>query len=304
MIPFRAAGYSSALMLSLPDKLFMCVALYVDETGTHDPTGRERGSVVAGVGGYLSWMDDWLKLTDEWQEVLGAYGVNDFHFKEFAAVNTWGPHKKGWPYKGWEPKKRDEFLFSLATIAGKRTQFGLTAFFNVKDYDEMIPGWWKKLSPCPYNLCLKLFFEAMIVELDRRWLPKCNTTVAYVFDQTDDPNWRDSISDFFYGVKHLKDSCGRMGSLAFADREKTPQLQAADMLVYRQRQVQEELLFKQENQEQRSMPKGELDLALLPTPNQSNLFFYHKQDLQKLAEELEAIRPSIEENFRRYRSGL
>jgi hypothetical protein len=48
----------------------MPLAIYVDETGTHDPTGKQQGAAILAVGGYIAWRDDWQKFSGEWEQVL------------------------------------------------------------------------------------------------------------------------------------------------------------------------------------------------------------------------------------------
>src|ERR1039458_8304710 len=103
-------------------------------------------------------------------------------FPSICRSKTW-PNLPDWPYKGWPDEKRMEFLLSLATIIGKRTQFGLIAFFNKRDYNDIFPDWWKNLGTTPYTFCIQLFFQALVEELKKRWRPEVDTQVTFIFDQ-------------------------------------------------------------------------------------------------------------------------
>lgn len=277
------------------EKLFVQVAMYVDETGTHDPTGTEKGATVTGVSGFLAWPHDWAKFCQAWAEVLRDYNVPAFHFSEFAD-RIHGPSRPDWPYRDWPDEKRKEFLLRLATIAGQYAQFGLSAFFAVSDFNRIIPEWFRKNSAHPYDLCLKLFFEALLDQLAARWLPNIDTDVAFFFDQTTSVDWERSVRMIYRGVKESKDADNRMGSITFADMRKQLPLQAADMLTYRMRQVNEKLFAGEPK-----VTKKELDFALEQKPGSLILTSYNEASLKILADRLEQQRPMIEELYRRWK---
>ena len=270
-----------------PDKLIMSVAVFADDTGTHDDTGSEPGSAVAGVCGFLSWDDDWSKFSGEWQEVLNRYNVPKFHFRVFADQKR-GPNQPDWPYHGWSEEKRRDFLLSLATIIGQRTQFGLSAFFNKRDYDELFPDWWKEMGTTPYMFCIMLFFDAMADELQKRWPLAKESKVSYIFDRNPDLRWTGWVNFFFFLKIHIGEG-ERMGTLSFAESKATPPLQAADMLAYRMRQVNEKLILGTP-----SVKKSELDHAMFP--NRANGIHTHhdREQLRIVAAHMERIRPQVE----------
>jgi hypothetical protein len=60
-------------------KLFVKVVAYIDESGTHDETGRQKGSTVAVVAGLVDHRDCWDKFCKDWQSVLNKYSAPFFH---------------------------------------------------------------------------------------------------------------------------------------------------------------------------------------------------------------------------------
>src|SRR5208282_1400976 len=106
-------------------------------------------------------------------------------------------------------------LHSLAKIAGQHTRFALSAFFNVREYDEVIPDWYKALELSPYDLCLKMFFEAMILEAANWFTDTSKLKVGFIYDDTDNLAWKDSVLWWHHGVKRLRDIRDRIGSLTF-----------------------------------------------------------------------------------------
>lgn len=244
--------------------------------------------------GYASWSEDWAKFTDEWSGVLKYFNVREFHFREFADKRL-GPTTKGWPYKDWPEEKRDEFLHALATIAGKRTRFALSAFFNVRDYNEVIPEWYKALNLSPYDLCLKLFFEAMIQELENWFHETSKARAGFIFDDTQDLEWKKSILWWHHSVKQLRDKNNRLGSLTFASGLEALPLQAADLLAYRLRQVNETLNTRQPDAAGNiEVTKKSLDTELSPNSKRMIMVYYKKSDLKRTATVLESERLQIE----------
>src|SRR5579859_5733495 len=95
--------------------LFAVLIAYLDESGTHDPSGKQKGAEVAAIVGYLSTYKRWVKFQRAWRDVLKKYGVKTFHMKFFA-------HRTG-EFKGWPEKKRRAFLSSLIAVIHTFTLF-------------------------------------------------------------------------------------------------------------------------------------------------------------------------------------
>ena len=71
-------------------ELYVNVIVCADESGTHDPAGKEAGSSVTIVAGYAAFGHSWTAFASKWQTVLDKYHGTDgeryFHFREFAAI--------------------------------------------------------------------------------------------------------------------------------------------------------------------------------------------------------------------------
>jgi hypothetical protein len=92
----------------IPERLIMPLAIYIDESGTHD------GSDLIAMGGYVGWKDDWQTFSGEWESVLCDYRVQDFHAVEFMRSPAIQEADKNSPYRGWSPDKREQFILDLA----------------------------------------------------------------------------------------------------------------------------------------------------------------------------------------------
>jgi hypothetical protein len=214
------------------EKIFVNVVAYADETGTHSPTGRAQGSEIAGVAGYVGWVDDWTKFCGDWQNTLDRYKVPYFHFSEFADRKN-RSEDTSWAYYHWEKSKREQFLIELASVANKWTQNGfcIGGFFRVDHYHKEIPKWFQQLQP-PFGLCFLLFYDALLLQIKKQWKIG-GTQVVFVFDHNSrTPQW-ESLAHLYYNMARFhRDADGRMGSITFGDSKKLLPLQAADMIAY------------------------------------------------------------------------
>ena len=173
-------------------------------------------------------------------------------------------------------------------MATRNTQFSFSGFFNVKDYNRIIPDWYRqRIDHHPYDLCLLGFFEGLLFQTKNRWvLPySADTRIAFFFDQSNDPKWQRSVHTIFDGVKALRDKDHRMGTIAFADMKDTLPLQAADMLAYRIRQVLTKVLVNKAN-----VSKNAFDAVLAPDEKLLNITYYDVPQLKQMAADLERDR--------------
>ena len=99
----------------------MSIIIYADESGTHDLTGKLKGSEAAVISGYAAWKANWGRFVKEWQNTLKLNGVLDFHFSDLE-VNRRHPDKKSY-YTGWSERRKSAFVKKLAKIAVHHTLF-------------------------------------------------------------------------------------------------------------------------------------------------------------------------------------
>ena len=121
----------------------MKIAAYVDESGRHDKTGKQKGSSQIVVSGWVDWRDNWSKFCDQWQSILIKYGATEFHFQEWAyasrivrtgQIPSASFHEN--PYRGWNLEKLDGFLYELAELAGGGQKLFVGGFISTRDFDE------------------------------------------------------------------------------------------------------------------------------------------------------------------------
>jgi hypothetical protein len=230
-------------------KIFVKIAAYLDESGSHDRTGKQKNSGQIVVCGWVDWRSNWIVFCRQWNSILRKYGADYFHFVEWAyaariARTGQKPsssfHKN--PYRGWSLEKLDSFLYELAELAGGGQKILIGGFISTKDFSaaKKHPAY-SHLAPKhgdPYKECLSTFFESFSREVQQQW-PYWNESVSFFFDQNkDNKEWNHSVLDAFKAAKN-KDS--RIAELSFVDKKICPHwpIQAADMLAYRMRQIAE-----------------------------------------------------------------
>jgi hypothetical protein len=49
-------------------KWFMNIVAYVDESGTHDPTGSCKGSATVAICGVVALKEDWISFDVQWRK--------------------------------------------------------------------------------------------------------------------------------------------------------------------------------------------------------------------------------------------
>lgn len=92
------------------DRLHMAIRAYYDGSGkSHDP----YYSLIA-LAGFSASEKVWPRVESEWKAVLAQYDVPYAHMKEVI-------HGKG-PFKGWDKKKRVQFVLDLISALEKFTE--------------------------------------------------------------------------------------------------------------------------------------------------------------------------------------
>jgi hypothetical protein len=209
------------------------ITFYGDESGTHDETGKQPGSEVSVVAGFLARCKQWECFTEKWIEVLESYRVPAFHMNDF--VNERGPKNPDWPYTGWTPQKRDAFVRELVRVARDYTLLGFCGSVSVKDYDEVTPEYLKKDTEHPYHFSLQNVFDNVLETLQDK-LPLLllpNEQVSFSFEQQD--QFQKKAEEIFARVKK-RDTFNRLGSIEFVAKGNRAH-EAADLFAYRMRKA-------------------------------------------------------------------
>ena len=220
----------------------MLIEVYADESGTHDPTGRQPGSEAAIVAGFAATMDDWKPFCIDWQRILTGYRAPYFHFRQWrdaeVVARTNRKPSKDFdrnPYRDWSLEKLKAFAVELAKVAGSGNKLIVKNPVDTKTiYESKLKGNNTGIDD-PYKWCVKGFFRhySSIVGTERA--PWKRMPVKFIFDDPPpkEKQWRGAIVDAYedYRGEHPRTTFAFGNKL---DPQMLP-LQAADMLAYRTR---------------------------------------------------------------------
>ena len=218
------------------------LTFYGDESGTHDRSGKQPGSDVVAVAGYIAKNEEWERFNDSWSNCLKQYGVSEFHMADCV------PQGKNPPYQGWSRDKCDEFRKDLIKIARRHTLGGFGGLVIVEEYDSILPECIKYNGGYthPYHFCFHMLIDIMLPELEKLGRP-AGEQIAFVFDQQKE--FGAGAKKLFESIKSLRDRHNILGSLIFGSSKQHLPLQAADLLVYTVRRDLSRFTMKQFREE-------------------------------------------------------
>ena len=147
----------------------------------------------------------------------------------------YGPSKPDWLYRGWSGEKMHKLLLELQPIAKRWTLFGVAARINVKAYNEIVPIEGRTWLQHPYFLCMLCFYGAVLEEIRARFKePK--SKLNFVFDVS--TQFNKYGANMFSEVQKDSDNERWMEAITFTNSREHMELQAADLLAFRARQVE------------------------------------------------------------------
>ena len=226
MIPLQPGAVGS-LALALfhkwePERLFVLVTVYIDESGTH-------GSGYTILGGWVGRLGQWSGFDPEWRRLLKQNGLPYFHSRKLR-------HSKP-PFEGWRDDRKSAFMAKAARLATKNLAFGFTVSLSDSDYDEhYVAGYRPKRAPLDsrYGLCFR-FMVGVVSNLIREAFPNRPLDVHFVLE-SGHRNYGDA-ERVFHLIKSSKEPkedwlVAMLRTLTSGDKKDFPGLQVADVLAY------------------------------------------------------------------------
>lgn len=275
--PDAAAAEFTEWALLFPEGLFVHIAVYADESGTHDETGVQKGAREATVSGLVACVEDWKPFCKEWQKLLKEYDAPYFHFSEWSEASAIARNKrppssgfKNNPYREWDSNRLNEFVIKLATIVGSGNKLIVGGLVRTKEFHQAKIKGDVPLGANPYELCIKEFFDEFENVLEHVRAPWKRQPVSFFFDWSDDEEWRNAVFNMFCPFKERHPRFSVPSFQHKTDSLYLP-LQAADMVAFRSRQIIEKWV-----DQDCSVQWPELDHALFKT---SFDYFEQRRDI-------------------------
>lgn len=212
-----------------------------------DESHSGRDSEVLIIAGWIALLDEWSHFSVAWQKVLGRYAAPYFHFREWADASAVvrgkrrgsSEFQKKNPYREWDQSKLDAFLSDLVDVAASGEALMIGGYVPATKLAEEKAAGLSSTPSSAEELCIQHFFHSVVSTLDRGRSPLRRQPITFVFDNSDDPQWRRTLKDAFDSSRlkhrHFKE-------MSFASRKDHLPLQAADMAAYRIRQRMENLV--------------------------------------------------------------
>ena len=205
-----------------------------------DEAGIDDGSPYCIVGGYRASHIQWRRFDKEWNEVVlspqfktdkGFHAV-DFHNRHLAS----DPEKN--PYANWSEKRARDYIAALTKVIRTRKIDVVAGVVNVADFKSF--EWGEQCAlvnyepgvsvpnvddPAPYHLAFRLMVEESINNVPQ------TTEIHFRMDQQRELQQR-AVDGFDWTKRWgLGGGVPNLGDLQFTKQEKSPGVQAADLLV-------------------------------------------------------------------------
>jgi hypothetical protein len=198
-----------------------------------DESGQSRyGSKAFGVAAYVASFDRWLQQEKEWCGILEKFRVplddNPEHTHPFFHTTDFIAREKQFK-NDWSNTKRDEFMELLTLTASEHTVCGVSCCVIEQEYDHALPKDIKDQWREPYFFCVWAVLSAL-VGLERHFTITLPKPLWFLFDRK--KKAVKFAGEIFHLMKSVNDPKHVLGEMGFGEMWRTPQLQAADLLVY------------------------------------------------------------------------
>jgi len=200
------------------------VTVYIDESGTHD-------SGVTILGGWVARLGQWAAFDPKWNKLLKRNGLTYFHSRKMRQT-------KG-QFKGWTRQRKYDFTQAAADLGLKNLEFGFTIALPDAAYEQhYVAGFRPREIPLDsrYGLCFR-FCLSLIPGMAKDAFKGKDLDINFVLE-SGHVNAGDA-ERIFNRVKKQGltnpaeiEIVKMLNVISFADKEKFPGLQVADVNAY------------------------------------------------------------------------
>jgi hypothetical protein len=223
----QPSGSTASLALALfhrwePERIFVIVTVYMDESGTHN-------SGVTILAGWVGRLGQWVTFDAKWKRLLRNNSLTYFHSKKLRGT-------KG-EFKDWKIMQKQAFMATAANIGLKNLEFGFTISLKDEDYDQYyVAGNRPKEVQLDsrYGLCFR-FCLGLIPTFAKDAFKGRDLEVHFVLE-SGHPNFGDA-ERIFNRVKKSRmpnelEIVGMLKTITSGDKVDFPGLQIADVSAY------------------------------------------------------------------------
>lgn len=221
-----------------PDRLFVHLTAYIDESGTHN------GSPVTIMAGWIGKAGRWHQFDQRWNRLLSKQGLSYVHAKDLAQGSRLFKDHNDWPHD-----RRNKLFHRFGRLAFRHALFGLTITLRNNDYDQVYKSPLKRepkklqLSTA-YGICFQYFINSTFLHLSELGLND-NLNINFIFE--DGHRHADNALQMYQtGFRKYapKERVEAVKGVSFLNKREFPALQAADFLAYRAFQVEDKGRFE------------------------------------------------------------
>ncbi len=208
-----------------PNKKALALHCYIDESGTDK--NNDPNNITAVMGGIVLDKDGFFAFDRKWQKLLrDNQDIKAIHMKEFGLHGRLGHFS--------EEGKRVLFT-EAANIINRYKIQSFDVSLNKKQFDNCVPQVIAKHMGGFYGFCFQLFVQSFHSYSLKE---KLEDGIAYLLD--DGNEFKQYILYSYDAIKRLQKGkiFFHVGSLSFDDDEKVSALQAADIISWGVRRIQ------------------------------------------------------------------
>jgi Protein of unknown function (DUF3800) len=209
--------------LGEPDRLFMILTVYFDESGTHS------GSPATIMSGVMGSAKQWARFQTEMDKIKRRYGFTVFHAKEFKA--------RSGEFRGWSPEKGPRLLHDMM-IASSSLMEAFTCTLPTQVYQDAYKAGdsHRRLRlDSKYGLCFRYSLLNFLVQAMKRLgsHKKFRETKIYVVMESGHPNAGDAERIFAEMRDELRGAdLDLLATISFAGKDGCDPLAIADYLAH------------------------------------------------------------------------
>jgi len=196
-------------------RIFALLAGYFDESGTHD----SRAKLV--VAGFVADKDSWATFEEDWNASLEDQKVPFFKAQ-------WFEKRKEFFRDGWDDRRRKAFMTSLISAIESARLVSMSCSVEMELFNEIVPtGKVRNKLGSAYTLCGQ---RCMSHAMKTAKSQSVSERIAYWFDAGHKNRYE--FQEAYDKEKEDVRDRALLGPLTFADEQRVPGLQAADLLAY------------------------------------------------------------------------